>query len=109
MNGPDFREYMLLRLYGENWESDEHAENSVRIRHTEAFVGWNAWKEQNRQGLDCQVTIHRDGNTITMLTENLGIAVKSKTMIRDRVKNVYVALTGDQCAITNIRVSRPHG
>ena len=38
--------------------------------------------------------------------ENLGIAIHSVMTILDDVKDVYVALTGDQCAITNIRVSR---
>jgi hypothetical protein len=41
-----------------------------------------------------------------MQTENLGIAISSVTTILDDVQDVYVALTGDQCAITNIRVSR---
>ena len=41
-----------------------------------------------------------------MHTENLGILINSETEIRDSVKDVYIALTGDQCAITNIRVER---
>ena len=42
-----------------------------------------------------------------MQTENLGIAISSVTTILDDVmKDVYVSLTGDQCAITNICVSR---
>ena len=52
------------------------------------------------------VSIKRDKNVITMRTENLGIAIHSVTTILDDVQDVYVALTGDQCAITNIRVSR---
>ena len=43
---------------------------------------------------------------ITMRTENLGIAIHSVTTILDDVQDVYVALTGDQCAITNIHVIR---
>lgn len=41
-----------------------------------------------------------------MVTENLGVVVKSVTTLRDEVEDVYIALTGDQCAITNIRVRR---
>ena len=55
----------------------------------------SAWKERHKQGLDCTVTIRKEKNVITMQTENLGIAV-----------NTIIALTGDQCAITNIRVKR---
>ena len=50
--------------------------------------------------------IKRDGHVITMQTENLGIAIHSVTTVLDDVQDVYVALTGDQCAITNIRVTR---
>ena len=106
VNGADFREYMLLRLDGENWESDDHVENKVQVEQLESFKGWNVWKDENRKGLDCVVTIERDGNVITMETENLGIAIHSVTTILDDVKDVYLALTGDQCAITNIRVLR---
>ena len=106
VNGAGFREYMLLRLDGENWESGSHVENKVEIRQLAGFEGWNAWKDANRKGLDCAVKIRRSGNVITMQTENLGIALHSVTTIRDDVKNMYVALTGDQCAITNIRVRR---
>ena len=106
VNGANYREYILLRLDGENWESDEHAENQVRINQQDDFGGWNFWKEKNKQGLDCTVTIRRKKNRITMKSENLGISIHSETTILDDTQNIYVALTGDQCAITNIRVSR---
>lgn len=38
VNGPGFREYMLLRLDGENWESDEHVNNSVQVAITNVRV-----------------------------------------------------------------------
>lgn len=63
-----------------------------------------AWKDENKRGLDCVVIIKRDGNVITIQTENLGIAIHSVTTILDEARDVYVALTGDQCALTNIRV-----
>ena len=106
VNGANFREYMLLRLDGENWESDDHVHNRVQVEQRADFAGWNAWKDENKKGLDCAISIKKDRNVITMQTENLGIAIHSVTTILDDVQDVYVALTGDQCAITNIRVSR---
>ena len=106
VNGANFREYMLLRLDGENWESDDHVNNRVQVEQRPSFGGWNAWKDENKKGLDCAISIKRDKNVITMQTENLGIAIHSVTTILDDMQEVYVALTGDQCAITNIRVSR---
>jgi len=102
-DGAGFREFLLLRLDGENWESDKHAENEVHIDHTRDFPGWNVWKETNKAGMDCTVKIRRDGNRITMETNNLGILIDSTTTILDDVSEIYVALTGDQCALTNIR------
>ncbi len=106
VNGEGFREYMLLRLDGESWESDEHVENKVKVEQLESFVGWNVWKEKNKQGLDCTVTIRRDKHRIMMHTDNLGIEISSVTEIHDSVKDVFIAITGDQCAVTNIRVTR---
>ena len=60
--------------------------------------------EKNKQGLDVTVTVRREDNKIFMRTENLGIAVYSTTTILDDTKDVYLALTGDQCALTNIRL-----
>jgi hypothetical protein len=107
VGGEGYREFLLLRLDGENWESDAHVANKVEISHTGAFVGWNTWKEKNREGLDCQVSIQREGNVVTLATENLGIMIASVTNVRDAVDALYVALSGDQCALTNIRVVKP--
>ena len=106
VDGAGFREFLLLRLDGENWESDTHAENEVHIDHTRDFPGWNVWKETNKEGMDCTVTIRRDGNRVTMETSNLGIAIDSTTTIMDNVSRLFVALTGDQCALTNIRITK---
>ena len=105
VNGEGYREFLLLRLDGETWESDSHAENKVIIDHTRDFPGWNTWKDENKKGMDCKIAIHRDGNCITVDTENLGIALNSQTTIKDDVSDIYVTLTGDQCALTNISLT----
>ena len=106
VGGEGYREFLLMRLDGENWESDTHVSNVVEISHTGAFVGWNTWKVKNREGLDCRVCIQREGNIVTMTTENLGIVIASVTTVKDEVDELYVALTGDQCLLTNIRITR---
>lgn len=47
-----------------------------------------------------------DGNKIVAFTENAGIFVKSTTEVKVDVDDIYVALSGDQVALTNIRVTR---
>ena len=106
MDGADFREYLLIKMDGENWDSKEEVKNEVQVEQTPDFKGWEAWMEKNREGVDCKVKISREGNRIHMQTTNLGIAVESVTTILDGTTDLYIALTGDQCAMTNIWVER---
>ncbi len=107
VGGPGFREFALIRFDGENLESDRHADNKVFINRTADFHGWNDWKERFREGLDCEVEVLKDENVYTIKTENLGIVMEISTTIYDEVEEVYVALTGDQCAMSDIKIT--HG
>ena len=98
----DYREFALVRLDGEVWETGDFASNEVIINKNDSFDGWDHWKQINRDGFDCHVSIKRDGKTITVITENGGILLKSVTKIKTDDEDVYVALTGDQSAITKI-------
>lgn len=106
VNGPDFREYSLIRLDGENWASNEFGTNKICANKTPEFTNWEKWKEQNRSGFDVTVTVERAGDTITLTTKNNGIEITNITSIKEEPEKVYIALTGDQCAITNIRISQ---
>ena len=105
VTGNNYSEYGLIRLDGENWESKTFDGIKLMINKTEKFEGWNEWKEANKKGLDCTVSFKRDGRQITVLTENCGIEIKAVIKVWDDVPEVYAALTGDQCAITNIRIN----
>ena len=98
----DYKEFALVRLDGEVWETGDYASNEVIINKNDSFDGWDHWKKINKEGLDCHVSIKRDGKTITVITENGGILLKSITKIKTEDEDVYVALTGDQSAITKI-------
>ena len=104
VTGENYREFGLIRLDGENWLSDTHAENIIEAEQTKEFKGWNEWKEKHKEGLDITVTLVREGNTVTMDTENLGLALHTRTIIRDSVGELYAAITGDQCAVTDIHI-----
>ena len=98
----DYREFALIRLDGEVWQTGDFASNEVVINKNDHFDGWDQWKKANKDGMDCHVSIRREGKTITVTTENSGIFLKSTTVIRTDDDTVYVALTGDQCALTKI-------
>ncbi|MCR4616641.1 MAG: diguanylate cyclase, partial [Lachnospiraceae bacterium] len=104
--GPEYKEYALIRLDGENWEAIETARNKLIVNKTDDFDGWESWKEANKKGYDCTVSFTRKDDVITVATENMGISIKSTINILQNEEDVYVSLTGDQCAITNIRIVR---
>ncbi|MCR5651327.1 MAG: HD-GYP domain-containing protein [Lachnospiraceae bacterium] len=98
------REFALIRIDGEYWEPDEAGKNEIFVNKRDDFEGWDSWKQKNKDGIDCTVTFTRKGNTITTITENMGIYVKNVTTITDDTEDIYAALTGDQVALTDIRI-----
>lgn len=105
--GDDYREYSLIRLDGENWEAVGVAENKVNVNMNDDFKGWDDWKKANKEGFDCTVSFKRDGNRIVTTTNNFGIGLIVSTTVLDDAGDVYVALSGDQVALTNIRIIQP--
>ena len=61
-------------------------------------------EEKNKKGIDVSASFISSRGVIAMNTENLGIFINNTTIISDNAKKIYVALTGDQCAITDIRI-----
>lgn len=104
VGGRNYREFSLVRLDGENWESGNAVENELLVDKQD-FNGWDAWKRYNKAGYDCSVSFSREGNTIISQTKNAGISIRNITTIKTKAAEVYVALSGDQCALTNIRIS----
>ena len=74
------------------------------LKKTSVFAGWDEWKKVNKKGYDCEVSFERKKNRIRLFTENCGISISCDSQITDDMNNVFVALTGEQCAITDIRV-----
>ena len=108
VNGEEYREYAAIRLDGENWENDNHIQTQITAYREDDFEGWDAWKQKNKEGYDCSVRIRREENKITVSTKNCGLSVTSVMVIPEEMMRedtpVFVALTGDQCALTNIRI-----
>lgn len=104
--GSGYREFALVRFDGENWESaHDDVRNEMSVEKTPDFMGWDAWKASNKEGYDCSVRFERKPDRIILTTENFGIHIKNITYISGD-KEVYAALTGDQVALTGIRIVR---
>ncbi len=104
VNGPNYHEYSLTRLDGENWAAGDYSTNKTTLVYTQEFTNWDAWKDINKAGLDVNAVLERNGDQVTLKTKNVGIDITNVTFINESPDKIYVALTGDQCAITNIRI-----
>ena len=103
VNGDNYREYALMRIEGETWNSTSESLNRQEVDRT-GFIGWDAWKQKNVEGYDCTFRFEMEGNRITAYTDNFGISIKNFTEIKEMPDEVYLALTGDQVALTDIRI-----
>jgi len=106
VGGNNYRELTVIRLDGEGWEEDDHAENYVLVNKLDSFTNWNDFKEQNKAGQDCELLFRVKKGQIDISTEFCGLSIHSVTTITDEVPKLFAALTGDQCAITNICIKR---
>ncbi len=80
ISGPGYREFALIRIDGEYWETDNAVKNEIIVRKRDDLAGWDDWKKKN---------------------------IKNVTTLNDDdTKDIYAALSGDQVALTDIRISR---
>ncbi len=107
VNGPGYKDYMLMRLDGECWEGHPECNLTPMVIRNDDFEGWDSWKNYNKEGFDCTFMFEREGQNVTIRTENYGIIQKNTASILNDNDVIYVALTGDQTAITNIRIVQP--
>ncbi len=104
VQGRNYREYALIKLNGEIENKFDYAQNNFSMKRKDGFPGWEAWKDANKAGMECEVSFERKGNRIITTTENLGVLIENTTTIQDAPDKIYVALTGDRCALTDIRI-----
>ena len=106
VDGPNHTEFALIRLDGEYWD-DSHglSENDMEIVKKEEFTNWDDWLAHNKEGMDCTVRFLRRDNKVVTITENNGISIRNTTTVKMDTDEIYVCLSGDQVALTNIRTS----
>ena len=106
VNGRGYREFALIRLDGENWHTDDQVTNETQVHMTDAFPGWEKWKSRQKNGIDCEIILRRENDSVVLRTENMGISIHSVITVRGFTGDIYAALTGDQCTITDIHITK---
>ena len=104
VNGNKYKELACIRLDGEDATNNDDAINDLTVHKDDTFSGWDHWKDANKRGLECEVAFLRRRNKVTIFTKNEGISIKNVTTLPGDKENIYVAITGDQCALTDIRI-----
>ncbi len=105
VNGPNYKDYSLMRLDGECWEAHQECSINLFTNKNDDFQGWDEWKQFIKDGFECTVSFERKDNKVTVRTENGGIYIRNISEIKGDSKKIYVALTGDEVALTNIRIN----
>lgn len=104
VKGEDYREYAMVKTNGESDIENEFSKNRFILKKSDSFPGWAEWQEANHLGMEFKVEVRKKGNRVTIITENMGIYLENITTVPDESEDLYVALTGDQVALTDIRV-----
>ncbi len=103
VGGVNFKEIVFVRLDGEVWCDNSEEKSESQVTESEEFENWSVWKKKNKSGVDCKLSIARKGDKLELLVENGGLETRSLTPIPMDASNIYWYLTGDQCALTDIR------
>lgn len=104
VDGENYLEYALIKMNGEAESDSTIATNDVTVKKTREFKGWDNWKEKNKQGMECHVSFRILGDTIAMALENSDFRINNSTTFLIMPEKLYFAITGDECAITDIRI-----
>lgn len=104
VNGKNYCEYAMIKFDGEENGSNDFAENTFVMKKTEGFTSWEDWEELNKAGYECQIEFIKNGSEVMLTTQNKGIFIQNTTKVRNGNKDIFVAFSGDQVALTDIRI-----
>lgn len=106
IDSPDYNELEMIRFDGEAWHFDPRVKGSLLLTSTSEFKDWNDWKQKNKLGHDINLSIVKEDNIIMFQTECGGLIIKDTVTLTGDFPELYLALTGDQCVIENIKINR---
>ena len=106
VNGVLYKEYSVIRSDAYGWGVDGIGYSS-KVIYPERWSSWREWLEDNKAGIHGSITAFRNDNTVIVRQNNNGVIVTSSIQIpTDRELPICFALSGELCAISNIRITR---
>ena len=107
VDGDGYIQYEILRSDGECWGTEAIGKPKSELAWDEKFKDWSDWMAKNKEGVNCEVVVYRQGDTVYTEMKNTGITVSSEFVLPVRATGaVCLALTGELCALTDIHVER---
>lgn len=104
VDGENYLEYALIQMNGELKSESTLATNDPTVKPTREFKNWDTWKEKNKKGMENHISFRVMGDAIEMAIENSDFRIKNTTVFLAMPDKLYFAITGDECAITDIRI-----
>ncbi len=107
VGGVAYYEFAVTRSDAYGWSTGADA-YSFEGTYSNDWTDWGQWLAKNKAGIkDCEImAVRRDDNIIITQT-NAGVTVKSVIQIPLNTQfPVYISLTGELCALSNIRIER---
>lgn len=104
IGGESYNELALIRLDGEIEDNNSMADNSLNVSKDETFDGWDQWKADNKKGREFSVNFRLGKDKVTLFAHNAGLNIRAESRFRRGKSDIYAAITGDRCALTDIRV-----
>lgn len=103
VNGDNYLEYALIKMNGEAESDCPLVRNDIASIKTDKFIDWDDWKEKNKNGTECHISFRLGDRTLETATECSGVRSLNRTSFLAMPDHIYFALTGETCAITDIR------
>lgn len=104
VDGENYLEYALIKMNGEAESDSTIAANDSSVKNTKEFKGWDNWKEKNKKGMECHISFRLMSDAVAMAAENSDFRINNITSFLVMPDKLYFAITGDECAITDIRI-----
>lgn len=106
INGKNYEEIVSVRLDGEAWSENKEVTNYTSVSKDDSFDNWSIWKQKNKAGVNCRLVISRKEEGLYLLVEDSGLTTVNQTKLAKNIDNIYCYFTGDQCAITDVRIEK---
>lgn len=105
VGGIAYKEFCVTRSDGFGWNLNADS-YTFETTFDDDWKDWGEWLATNKKGVsDCEITAHREDDTIIIIQKNSGVTVKSVIQIPPTHSlPVCLSLSGELCTICNVRI-----